>query len=45
MLIPDSQFGTAMTVVANIGEQLYEATKTVTPTDVQVNGTLTLNKK
>lgn len=45
MLIPDTQFDTPMTVVANIGEQLYVAAETVTPTDVQVNGTLTLNKK
>lgn len=45
MLIPDTQFSTAMNVVANIGEQLYEATKAVTPTEVQVGGTLTLNKK
>ena len=45
MLIPDSQFDTEMTVVANIGEQLYKATIAVTPTAVQVGGTLTLNKK
>jgi hypothetical protein len=45
MLVPYSQFETAMTIVANIGEQLYEATTTVTPTAVQVNDTLTLNKK
>ena len=45
MLVPDSQFATEMTIVANIGEQLYESTTTVTPTAVQVDGTLTLNKK
>ena len=45
MLVPETQFTTPMTMVANIGEQLYEATETVTPTEVHVNGTLTLNKK
>lgn len=45
MLVPHSQSDTEMTIVANIGEQLYEATATVTPTAVQVNDTLTLNKK
>lgn len=45
MLVPESQFDTPMTIVANIGEQLYQATTTVTPTAVQVNDTLTLSKK
>ena len=45
MLVPETQFTTPMTMVANIGEQLYEAIDTVTPTEVHVNGTLTLNKK
>ena len=45
MLVPHSQSATEMTIVANIGEQLYESATTVTPTAVQVNDTLTLNKK
>lgn len=45
MLVPDTNFETEMTIVANIGDQLYEATTTVTPTEVQTGGTLTLNKK
>lgn len=45
MLVPDTQFGTSITVVANIGGQLYEATTKVTPAEVQLDDTLTLNKK
>lgn len=45
MLVPDSQTDTEMSIVANIGGQLYEAAEKVTPTAVQVDGTLTLNKK
>lgn len=44
ILVPTSQVGTAMTIVANIGEQLYTATATVTATAAEVDGTLTLNK-
>lgn len=44
ILVPASQVGTAMTIVANIGEQLYTASATVTATAAEVDGTLTLNK-
>lgn len=44
ILVPASKVGTAMTIVANIGEQLYTSTTTVTATAAEVDGTLTLNK-
>lgn len=45
LLVPHSKVSTEMTVVANIGEQLYQATSKVTATDAKVDGTLTLNKQ
>lgn len=45
MIVPNSQFNMEMTIVANIGEQLYEATTNVTPKAVKVHDTLTLTKK
>lgn len=44
ILVPASQVGTAMTIVANIGEQLYTASTTVTATAAEVDGTVTLTK-
>lgn len=44
ILVPASQVGTAMTIVANIGEQLYTASTPVTATAAEVDGTVTLTK-
>lgn len=45
LLVPKSKVTTAMTIVANIGEQLYQASATVTASTAKVDGTLTLNKQ
>lgn len=45
LLVPTSKVTTAMTIVANIGEQLYQTSATVTASTAKVDGTLTLNKQ